>query len=215
MLKKILKILLYFFWYLPGIIFCFLVFRILNKTKISGKDNIPKKGGMLITVNHVSALDSWLIGHIFFPRMAFFPAKAELFRNPVLSPLLRGWGAFPVVRGRYNAGTMKRITELTKQNIVVIHPEGTRSRNGEIGKGSRGVGKIIYESNSLVIPVFIAGMENFLPVGAIFPTFFKSLSINIGKAIDFSRYKKLEPSIETYTKIVDDLMEEIKKLKGD
>jgi len=211
--KKILNFLLYIFWYLPGIFLCFIVFRLLNRTKIKGKENIPKKGGMLIMANHVSALDSWLIGYIFFPRPVFFPAKAELFRNPLLSILLRGWRAFPVVRGRYNVAVMEKIVELAKDNIVVLHPEGTRSLNGEIGQGRRGVGKIIYESSSPVIPICTIGMEKFLPVGKRFPSFFKSLKIIIGRSIDFSRYKSLKPSKEIYKIIVDNLMDEIKKLK--
>src|SRR3972149_4561989 len=113
MLKKIFKFLLYVFCYLPVIVLCFIVFSLLNKTKINGKNNIPKKGRMLVAVNHVSALDPFLMGYLFFPRMAFFPAKAELFRNPLLSLLFRAWGAFPVARGRYNVGAMGKIVDLS------------------------------------------------------------------------------------------------------
>ena len=214
MYKKILKSILYVFWYLPCILLCLIVFRILNRTEIKGKENIPRKGGMLVMVNHVSALDSWLIGPIFFPRAALFPAKAELFKNPLLSVLFRGWGAFPVIRGRHNIRAMEKIVDLANHNIVVIHPEGTRSRSGEIGTGTRGVGKIIYESSSPVIPICTSGMEKFLPTGKYFPSFFKSLRINIGKSIDPNQYKNLPPEKDTYRQIVDELMFEIRKLKN-
>lgn len=215
MYKKIVKSVLYVFWYFPSLFISFLVFKILNRTEIKGKENIPGKGGILVMVNHVSALDSWLIAPIFFPRTVLFPAKAELFRNPIFSVLLRAWGAFPVIRGRYNVKIMEKIVDLANSNIVVIHPEGTRSRSGEIGTGTRGVGKIIYESNSPVIPVCTSGMEKFLPAGKFFPSFFKSLRINIGKSIDPNQYKNLPPEKDTYKKIVDELMDEIRKLKND
>ncbi len=213
MIKKIFNIIVYLFWYAPCVFLCFMIFRIFNKTKIKGKKNIPEESGMLIMVNHVSALDSFLIGPIFFPRMAFFPAKAELFKNPLLSVMYRGWGAFPVHRGRYNVGIMNKIVELSQNNIVIIHPEGTRSKNGEIGQGTRGVGKIIYESSSPVIPICTNGMEKFLPVSKLFPSFFKLINVNIGEKMDFSYYKNLEPTKETYKMIVDVLIEELKKLK--
>lgn len=213
MIKKIFSNLVYLFWFAPCVFLCFIIFRIFNRTKIRGKENIPKKGGMLIMVNHVSALDSFLVGPIFFPRMAFFPAKAELFKNPLLSIMYRGWGAFPVHRGRYNVGVMKKIVELAQDNIVIIHPEGTRSRDGEVGQGTRGVGKIIYESNSPVIPICTTGMEKFLPVSKLFPSFFKLINVNIGEKMDFSHYKSLEPTKETYKMIVDELIEALKKLK--
>jgi len=213
MVKIFFSLLVYLFWFVPCVLLCFIIFRVFNRTQIRGKENIPKKGGMLIMANHVSALDSFLIGPIFFPRMAFFPAKIELFKNPLLSIMYKGWGAFPVLRGRYNVAVMKKIVELSQDNIVIIHPEGTRSRDGEIGQGSKGVGKIIYETNAPVIPLCANGMEKFLPVHKRFPSFFKLIIVNIGKPMNFSHYKNLEPTKETYKMIVDELIEELKKLK--
>lgn len=190
----------------------FFCFHILNRVKVFGKTNVPKKGGLLIMANHISALDSWLVGHIFFPRRIFFPAKAELFKGAVARVFFNLMGAFPVVRGRYNERVMRRIAEISQKGTILMHPEGTRSPDGRVGKGMRGIGKIIYESKVPVLPVYHIGIQHFLPKGAIFPRFFKKMEIIIGKPMNFEEERKKEASKELYAEISNKLMDNIRQL---
>jgi len=211
-MSKIRDFILYILVYLPMVVVTFLLFRVFNRLKVRGKELLPRGKGMLIMANHVSALDSWLIGHIFFPRKVLFPAKAELFKIFFMRLFISANGAFPVFRGRYNERAMQKICELSQNHIVVMHPEGTRSLDGKIGKGMRGVGKIIYDSNAVVVPLVADGMLKFLPKGKVLPGFFNDLRIVIGKPVDFSEYKKREPSNELYAEMVEKLMHEMRKL---
>lgn len=196
------------------IILAFLCFRILNRFKIKGSSNIPKSGGLLVMANHISALDSWLLGHIFFPRRVYFPAKAELFRGVFSRICFSLLGAFPVVRGRHNERIMRKITEMSQNGTILMHPEGTRSIDGKVRKGMRGIGKIIYESQTPVLPVYHIGIQHMLPKGAVFPHFWKNIEIIVGEPMNFSECRSKEASTEVYTEISDKLMDNIRELAG-
>jgi len=164
--------------------------------------------------NHISAVDSWLLGHVLFPRRVLFPAKAELFKGRFLHFIFWLLGAFPVVRGRHNERTMRKITELSNNGTILMHPEGTRSIDGKVRKGMRGIGKIIYESRVPVLPIYHGGIQHILPKGAIFPHLCKDIKIIIGEPMNFSDFKSKEASKEVYTEISDKLMDTIRELAG-
>lgn len=131
------------------------IYKIVYNLSYEGLDNIPKEGGRIFASNHRSYADPVLICLPIRPRFAFM-AKEELFKNPFFSALIRLMGAFPVVRGR---GDMKVIDEsiarLNKGRNLVIFPEGTRSKDGKVGRGKTGVALIAAKSNVDVVPVGI------------------------------------------------------------
>jgi 1-acyl-sn-glycerol-3-phosphate acyltransferase len=65
---------------------------------VEGLENLPGQGACVLVANHLSNLDVFPL-QLSIPRPLFFMGKAELFRNPLISLLLRQWGAFPVQRG--------------------------------------------------------------------------------------------------------------------
>ena len=213
-MDKIKFFLNYWLIYFPMVLAAFLCFRILNRLTLKGCSNIPESGGLLVMANHISALDSWLVGHVLFPRRVFFPAKSELFRGGITRIFFSLMGAFPVTRGRHNERTMRKITEISHNGTILMHPEGTRSMDGKVRKGMRGIGKIIYESKVPVLPVYHGGVQNVLPKGAFFPHFGKEIEIIVGEPMDFSEFRKEEASKEVYTEISDILMDKIRELAG-
>ena len=77
----------------------FPVIRGLYRLSWTGLDRLPPEGGFVLAANHTSSLDPWPLGFPLWPkRQLFFMGKVELF-NPVLGPILRAGGAFPVRRG--------------------------------------------------------------------------------------------------------------------
>lgn len=180
---------------------------VLNRLKITGTDNIPASGGVLIASNHISAYETifvpWAVIGRFPLQMLWAPAKEELFRGWFFRLLYRSWGAFPVNRGR-DVRAAKRINELLLSQKVMLFPEGTRHKDGVLGKGNRGVGKIIYDTRPAVVPTALIGLNHWK-----FPGFFQSARIIFGQPLEFADLFHLEDNKTTHQLITDRVMEAI------
>uniref|UniRef100_C6E6H6 Phospholipid/glycerol acyltransferase n=1 Tax=Geobacter sp. (strain M21) TaxID=443144 RepID=C6E6H6_GEOSM len=182
----------------------------LNRFTVYGAERIPGSGGVLVASNHISAYDT-----IFLPwavirrnplQMLWAPAKEELFQNRLMGLVYRSWGAFPVRRGRdIRAG--KQINVLLTDQKVMLFPEGTRHKDGVLGKGNRGVGKIIYDTRPQVIPTALTGVNRWK-----FPAIGARGGVSFGHPLDFSDLYALEDCKETHQLIVDRVMEAIASL---
>lgn len=179
----------------------------LNNFKVEGAEHIPASGGVLLASNHISAYETiflpWAVIGRFPLQMLWAPAKEELFRHRFTGWLYRSWGAFPVNRGRdVRAG--KRINELLASEKVMLFPEGTRHKDGLLGKGNRGVGKIIYDTRPTVIPTALIGLNRWK-----FPDFNRDAKVVFGEPLDFSDLLQLEDVKATHQLIVDRVMDAI------
>lgn len=176
----------------------------LNRLKVVGTEHLPEEGGVLLAANHISEYDT-----IFLPiavlrrhpfQMVWAPAKEELFQNRFLSVLFRSWGAFPVKRGRdVRAG--KQLGDLLQSEKIMLFPEGTRNKDGQLGKGNRGVGKLIYDHRPVVIPTSLTGLNSWT-----FPGFGQRGMIRFGAPLDFSDLFELDDCKATHLQIVERLM---------
>lgn len=135
---------------------------VINRLEVRGGEHIPRAGGVLLASNHISAFETiflpWAVvkNHPF--QMVWAPAKEELFQKPLQRWLYSSWGAFPVRRGRdVKAG--KVLNDLLLDQKVMLFPEGTRHRDGRLGQGNRGVGKVIYDTRPTVIPTALVGLN--------------------------------------------------------
>jgi 1-acyl-sn-glycerol-3-phosphate acyltransferase len=178
-----------------------------NRFEIKGSENLPRQGGVLIASNHISAYDTvflpWAVVRHRPLQMIWAPAKEELFANPIMGFIYGSWGAFPVRRGRdVRAG--KHLNDLLLDQKVMLFPEGTRHKDGVLGKGNRGVGKIIYDIRPQVIPTSLVGVNRWR-----FPSFGAKGSVTFGRPLDFSDLFAREDCKETHQAIVDRVMEAI------
>ena len=183
---------------------------VLNRFHGKGLNNIPRQGGVLLACNHISAYETIFIPSVVvrhFPlQMLWAPAKEELFAKPVQRLLYSSWGAFPVKRGRdVRAG--KVLNELLGNHKVMLFPEGTRHKDGVLGKGNRGVGKIIFDTRPTVIPTALVGLNKWK-----FPGFGQNGLVVFGPSLDFSDLFVLEDCKETHQLIVDRVMSAIADL---
>lgn len=180
---------------------------LLNRLQVKGAEHIPKRGGVLVASNHISAYET-----IFLPwavlrsqpfQMVWAPAKEELFRKLIPRLLYSSWGAFPVRRGRdVKAGRV--LNDLLQDQKVMLFPEGTRHRDGRLGMGNRGVGKVIYDTRPVVIPTALIGLNHWK-----FPSLGAKGAIVFGPALAFDDLYALENTKETHQLIVERVMEGI------
>jgi 1-acyl-sn-glycerol-3-phosphate acyltransferase len=94
-----------------------------------------------------------------------------------------------------------------KGGTMVLFPEGTRSRDGEIRNGKAGAGFVVLANQPKVIPVTVDGLYDVLPVGSSFPRLFKHIWLAFGKPIDYSEYIGQPRTREEAHEIVDDVIE--------
>ena len=126
-----------------------------------GREHIPAEGPVIIAANHRSFLDPFVIATMApWRRPMYYMAKKEIFQNRWMAWILTALGAFPVDRG---AGDLETITTakelLARGEIVLMFPEGTRTRPGSLGKPKRGVGRLALETGAPVVPVAVIGTE--------------------------------------------------------
>lgn len=183
---------------------------VINRCTVSGYEGVPRSGGVLLASNHISAYDTvflpWAIVRKYPFQMVWAPAKEELFVKPLQRWLYSSWGAFPVRRRRdVRAGRI--INELLESQKVMLFPEGTRNRHGVLGKGNRGVGKIIYDTRPTVVPTALVGLNKWK-----FPGFGQHGRIVFGPPLDFSDFYQLEDCKETHVLIVERVMNAIADL---
>jgi 1-acyl-sn-glycerol-3-phosphate acyltransferase len=180
---------------------------VLNSFRVKGIEHVPRQGGVLIASNHISAYETiflpWALIRTFPMQMLWAPAKEELFTSPFQRWLYSTWGAFPVKRGR-DVRAAKIINELLQDQKVMLFPEGTRHRDGVLGKGNRGVGKIICDTRPVVIPTALIGLNRWK-----FPGFGQEARVVFGAPLDFSDLFELPDGKETHQLIVDRVMKAI------
>ncbi|HEX2359872.1 MAG TPA: lysophospholipid acyltransferase family protein [Solirubrobacterales bacterium] len=127
------------------------------RTRAIGVENVPAHGKVIVTPNHFSQMDHFLVA-VYLHRKVQFMAKSQLFGNSLLNFIFLHGGVFPVRRGHNDEEAFKTAhTVLDKGGALLMYAEGGRSRTGDLGEPKRGVGKIALESGAPVVPVAIHG----------------------------------------------------------
>ena len=95
--------------------------------RITGTDNVPREGGLVVACNHFSSLDPPVVG-VSVPREIHFMAKKELFANPAMAVLMHGLRTFPVDRGRNDTSSIRTAMRKLRSGLAVgIFIQGTRN----------------------------------------------------------------------------------------
>lgn len=151
--------------------------RIVYKIKVSNAKVIPENSGYILCANHVSNFDFlWLTSS--FDRRRFDKfccmAKKEILNNTYISRVITQiCGMIPVDRSNFRPETMKCCqSKLAEQWGLLIHPEGTRSSNGELGMFKKGAAVLAIQSNVPIIPAYIHGAFDVYPKGSKLPKLF-------------------------------------------
>ncbi len=121
-----------------------------------GTENVPTDGSNIFASNHRSYCDPIFIALPTKVPISYM-AKEELFhQNIFFTLLIKGFGAFPVTRGAGDTSAIDTsVDKLEKGRNLVIFPEGTRSKDGKVGKGRTGVALVAAIAQVPIIPVGI------------------------------------------------------------
>lgn len=145
-------------WYSFLRILAQLAFPALWRYRSFGRENVPRSGGVLIVCNHQSYADPLLIG-VGLNRQIHIMARRSLFHKHFLFRwLILSLNAFPLNDSGVDFGAVKEtIRRLKRGKMVLMFPEGTRTRDGSIGEINTGIAMIAKRSGSPVVPAVIDG----------------------------------------------------------
>lgn len=133
------------------------------------RDLIPKQGGMLVVSNHQSHLDPVLVGLCFDRRMNYL-ARQTLFGFAPFRWLIHALDAIPIDRDGLGLGGLKEsLRRLKNGEILLIFPEGTRTRDGEVGRLKSGFLTLARRANVPLVPVAIDGAYDSWPRKNVLP----------------------------------------------
>ena len=135
-------------------------FRIFFRMHVSGAENVPAEGAVIIAPNHKSFWDSFFIG-LCVKRHIRFMGKSELFKS-WQGPLILRLGAFPVRRGESDEEALETARTILRQGgMLALFPEGTRVRDPDaLGDPRRGAGRLAIETGAPMVPAAITGTES-------------------------------------------------------
>lgn len=199
--------------------FILLVFFVLNRTVIYGRSRVPRETNTLFLSNHQSMIDSFLItfGAVFpweLVRPSLLPwhpaAQENFFKNAFFAWLFTQLKCIPVRPGRRDLRAIHRSIRALRGGTMILFPEGTRTRDGSIGRGRAGAGLVALGTGANVVPVTLVGMDEVLPIGARWPRMGKRVSVYFGRPVPYGDLADGPRSREAAQAIVDRVMDRIR-----
>ncbi len=170
--------------------------RLLGKPVITGQENIPRTGPLIVVANHTSLMDGFLLA-VYLPRRVTFLSAAYLFRLPVVGAFLRAMGAIPVQNGGSElAGMRAALWVLQEGGTLALFPEGRVGAGNKLGPFQTGWAYLSLKAGAPVVPIAIKGTEAVLPPGAVFP---RRSKIYMQIASPWTLAKVQRPGQETMT----------------
>ncbi len=189
----------------------YVILKIIFRMKVYGRENIPASGRLIICSNHLSYIDPVFTDSC-VKRQICYMAKAQLFTNRFVSAVVTWFNAYPVNRGAFDRQALRNsVAILNAEQIIGLYPEGTRSTDGIIRAGHKGVGLISIMAESPVLPVAITG-TNMIIRKPHKRLFFPQVKIAFGKPVHTASIVKQYGNKQASEIITLQTMAEITKL---
>ena len=196
------------------------VAKLVWRPTVTGLENVPRTGAVLIASNHLSFADSLVIP-IVAPRKVHFLAKSDYFTGGGIKGTLQkawfeGMGMLPVDRDDPKAalGSLDTALEVLRRGEAFgLYPEGTRSRDGRLYRGRTGVAHLALTAGVPIVPVGITGTEKLQPVGSTLPRIVP-ITVRFGAPIEVAGRYDGVPLGKARRLVTDEVMTAIQALSG-
>ncbi len=148
--------------------------RSITRVRVEGAiDGIPREGPVILAANHISNGDAVILGAWLTKRLGrriHWLGKKEMFDWPIVGWIARNGGVHPVDRTAADVDAF-RLAErvLNEGHVLMIFPEGTRSRTGELQKPKDGLAMLALRTGAPIVPIGIAGTDRVWPKGRLLP----------------------------------------------
>ena len=189
------------------------IFTIGYRQKCFGLENVPEQGGFILAGNHVSYLDPPFVAS-FCPRQPVYSfARKTLFKCGIAWWFRRLY-MLGVDRDKgSDLQAFRNVLQLLKAGQVVqMFPEGTRSPNGVLQRGKKGIGWFILRARVPVVPMRIFGTFEAWPKGKRLPSFKPQVSLVFGKPLLPEAFDDCQNEPEPFQAASDRVMQAIANL---
>lgn len=196
------------------------ILRILGRPRVSGTQNLPTSGPVIIAGNHLTVVDSFFLVLLVRRRVTFI-AKSEYFTGRGIKGAALRWfysatGQVPVDRRGADASApaLAAAKSILRQGKVwAVYLEGTRSPDGRLYKGKTGLARVAIETGAPVVPLVMYGTLAVNPVGSRMWRPGKVRMV-VGEPLDFTRYAGGENSKVILRAVTDEVMAALATLSG-
>lgn len=203
--------------YITGWFICKTYLILYHRCRVYNRQRIAYMNGrgMLVASNHASYIDPPIVGTSFYHRLWYLARRSLFDKSAVFTALIRSVNAIPISRDRLDIKTMRQVKTLCEQGEwVLIFPEGTRTKDGNLQAGLAGVGLFADKIGADIIPVYHEGAYESWSRYMKLPRPEK-IRVNIGSPIKASHWNGLPKGKGRYQKIADDIMCAIQDLRDE
>ena len=215
------------FWLRLAVVVIYPAVSVFFKVRWRGREHVPRSGGAIVVVNHVSYVDPLVFARFVWDsgRTPRFLAKDSLFRLFFIGRVLRGADQIPVSRGTADAQTSLRhaVAALGRGEVVCIYPEGTVTKDPDYWPmvGRTGVARLALATDVPVIPVAQWGPQETVDVELRrfkpFPR--HEVVCQAGSPVDLSAYRGRPMTAELLREVTDEIMvrvrDQLAELRGE
>ena len=209
-------------WYRLAVVIILPLMTLLFRRRFSGAENLPRTGGVILAVNHVSVADPFAIALFVHAngRRPRFMAKASVFHIPLLGRIVKGARQIPVYRESADPARAlsAAVAAVDAGECVVVYPEGTVTKDPDYWPmvAKTGVARIALRTGAPVIPVGQWGAQKFIGRDGrprMFPR--KRLYVRAGAPVDLSPWLGKEPTVEVLRAVTSKIMGDVTALVAD
>ena len=189
-----------------------LLARVFFRMRVVHPERMVESGPLILAVNHTSFFDPPLAG-ICSRRGVYYLARKTILKWPFFGPLFPAMNVIPVERDGNDMSALREVIKKIKEgNGVVLFPEGTRSKDGNIQPARAGIGFVIAKTGAPVLPMRIFGAYDAFPKNSK-RLHFTQITVVIGEPLVFSPNDLASATRETYQALSNRVMEAIAALR--
>jgi len=210
------------FWYRLAILVIQPLLYIFTKRDWRGRDNIPRDGGLIIAVNHISHVDPFTLAHYLYRtrRIPRFLAKSELWSTPFVKWVVAGAGQIPVHRRTADASLALKdaVAALERGECLVVYPEGTTTKDPTYWPmvPKTGVARLALTTGAPVVPIGQWGAQEIFGQDRklhLLPR--HTVRALAGPPVDLSQYDGKPLSADVLRAATDTIMTQVRQLVGE